>query len=67
MCLQAVLAIVRLLCMRRPTVTFHPGTMALAVAQGVAAGIPSPLGDHVTLYDMETGARRRSLQLRCAL
>ena len=41
--------------------------MALAVAQGVAAGIPSPLGDHVSLYDMETGARRRSLQLRYAL
>ena len=63
-CLQAILAIVRLLCMRLPTVEFHAGSMLLAVAQGAARGVHSPMGDHVTLYDMETGARRRNLQLR---
>ena len=53
--------------MRLPTVEFHAGSMVLAVAQGAAAGAPSPMGDHVTLYDMETGARRRSLQLRSGM
>ena len=53
--------------MRLATVEFHAASMVLAVAQGAAAGAPSPMGDHVTLYDLETGARRRSLQLRSGM
>ena len=63
-CMQAVLPMVRLLAHSFPTVQFHSSTMVLAAAQGAPAGEVVPTGDHISLYDMETGQRKRSLQLR---
>ena len=60
-----MLAAVRLLTMTLPTVEFHSSTMVLAAAQAAPPGEVAPTGDHVSLFDMESGQRKRSLQIRC--
>ena len=61
--MQAVLAAVKVLCMRFPTVLYHAATTQLAVGR-----LPSyaPTSDEpVAIFDMETGAKKRSLHFRC--
>ncbi|KAK9808344.1 hypothetical protein WJX73_004086 [Symbiochloris irregularis] len=58
-CLQAVLAAVKVLCMRFPTVQYHAGTALLAVGRLPPPSLPSE--EPISVYDMETGAKKRSL------
>lgn len=61
---QAVLAAVKLLCMRFPTVKYHAGTAMLAVG-GLPSLAPSP-NEPIAVYDMDTGIKKRSLRCRFA-
>ena len=69
--MQAVLAAVKVLCMRFPTVRYHAGTALLAVGRlpscDPSAGSAGPLANDepLAVWDMETGAKKRSLLVRC--
>ena len=59
---QAVLAAVKMLCMRFATVEYHAATTQLAVGR-LPSYAPSS-SEPVAVYDMETGAKKRSLHIR---
>ena len=60
--LQAVLAAVKVLCMRFATVKYHAPTTQLAV--GALPSYARSSDGPIAIYDMETGARKRSLHFR---